>query len=180
VARSLGDRRLMDAPPVEQDGRLTAHGERLLTQENLLANGSFEQGPDDRGGWYPAKQRGVYELGITDEVALHGRYSAFMRCEERGKARWIYPKFAVDPEGIYELNAWYMTTPDTYWTLRFGIAGGEGCDIRTWNTNTGGEWQHIRLTGLTPTSGEMVLWLENYATGTVWLDAVSVTRMDEE
>jgi hypothetical protein len=179
VARSLDDRKLLGQPPVEEDGRLTAHGERLLTQENLLKNGSFERGSDDFGDWHPIRERGEYELGVTDEMALHGRYSAYMRCSERGKSRWVHSRFPVDPEGIYEVNMWYMTTPDAFWTLRFGVAGGEGCDVRSWSTNTAGKWTHLRYPGLTPTSGEMVLWLDNFATGTVYLDAVSVTRMDE-
>lgn len=179
VARSLDDRRLMGQPPVAENGRLTAHGERLLTEQNLLQNGSFELGPDDFGEWHPVNERGQYELGVTDEVALHGEYSAFMRCRERGKARWVHSRFQVDPDGIYEVNIWYKTTPDTYWTLRFGIAGGEGCSVRSWSTNTAGNWEHLRYTGLTPTSGEMVVWLDNYATGTVYIDAISVTRMDE-
>lgn len=180
IARSLDDRQLMGAPPVAKDGRLTAYGEKLLSQQNLLTNGSFELGPEDYGEWHPINERGSYELGVTDEVALHGRYSAFMRCEERGKSRWVHSRFAVDPEGIYEVNIWYMTTPDTYWTLRFGIGGGEGCNVRSWSTNTAGQWEHLRYTGLTPTSGEMIVWLDNYATGTVYIDAISVTRMDEE
>ncbi len=178
VARALGDRRLLGQPPVEEEGRLSAYGERLLTERNLLPNGSFELGPDDFGEWHPAINRGEYELGVTDETALHGRYSAFMRCTERGKSRWVHSYFDVDPDGIYEVNVWYRTSQDAFWTLRFGVAGGEGCSVRTWNTNTAGRWQHLRFTGLTPTSGQMVLWLDNYATGTVWLDAVSVTRMD--
>ena len=63
--------------------------------------------------------------------------------------------------------------------VRGGVRGRD-CTAYTWNTNTGGEWQHLRFTGLTPTSGQMVVWLDNYATGTVYLDAVSVTRMDAE
>ncbi|MGD9495803.1 MAG: DUF4838 domain-containing protein [Armatimonadota bacterium] len=176
IARSLGDRRLLGQPPVERDGRLTGYGERLLTRENLLPNGSFEAGPNDLGGWHPVP--GGYEVGVTDEVALHGRWSAFLRCTQRGKSRWVHDYFAVDPEGIYEVNLWYRTSPDAFWTLRFGIAGGEGCEVRTWTTNTAGQWRHLRFTGLTPTSGHMTVWLDNFATGTVWLDAVSVTRMD--
>jgi len=179
VARSLGDRRLLGGPEVERDGRLTPYGERLLTERNLIRNGSFELGPEEFGDWHPVRERGEYEVGVTDEVALHGRYSAVMRCTDRGKSRWVYSYFDVDPAGIYEVNLWYMTTPDTFWTLRFGIAGGEGCDVRSWNTNTAGRWQHVRFTGLTPTSGQMIVWLDNFATGTVWLDAVSVTRMDK-
>ncbi|MGC9317566.1 MAG: DUF4838 domain-containing protein [Armatimonadota bacterium] len=178
AARGLHDRRLLDGPPVQADGGLTAYGEALLTERNLLHNGSFELGPGDFGEWHPVRERGDYELGVTDELALHGRYSAFMRCIERGKSRWVYPHFDVDPEGIYEVNLWYRTTPDAFWTLRFGIAGGEGCNVRTWSTNTAGRWEHLRFEGLTPTSGQMVLWLDNYATGTVYLDAVSVTRVD--
>jgi len=178
VARGLGDRQLLGQPPVEEDGKLTAYGERLLTEDNLLAGGSFEGGPEDRGGWHPSVQRGDYELGITDEVALHGKYSAVMRCNEIGKARWVYEGIEVDPEGIYEVSAWYMTTPDTYWTIRFGVSGGEGCELQSWSTNTGGKWEHLHFTGLTPTSGRMALWLNDFATGTVYLDAVSVTRMD--
>lgn len=177
IARSLDDRELLGAPPVSEDRQLTPHGERLL-EENLLSNGSFELGPEDLGDWHPAYESGEYEIGVTDEVALHGRYSAFMRCLTRGKSRLVHSKFPVDPEGIYEVNIWYKTTPDAFWTLRFGIAGGEGCNVRSWSTNTAGEWEHLRYTGLTPTSGEMVVWLDNYATGTVYVDAISVTRMD--
>lgn len=176
VARALGDRQLLGQPETARDGRLTAYGERLLTQKNLLSNGSFEGGPDDLGGWYPVP--GGYEAGITDEVALHRRYSAFLRCLERGKSRWVHEPIEVDPEGIYEANLWYRTSPDAFWTVRFGIAGGEGCNVRTWSTNTAGQWQHLRFPGLTPDSGKMTVWLDNYATGTVWIDAISVTRMD--
>lgn len=181
VARALHDRKLLGQPPVAApDGSLTAYGERLLTEANLIPNGSFELGPDELGGWYPVRARGHYQLEITDEDALHGRYSAVMRCQERGKSRWVHPEFTVDPDAIYEVNLWYRTTPDAFWTLRFGIAGGEGCSVRTWSTNTAGQWQHLRFTGLTPTSGKMVLWLDNFATGTVYLDAVSVTPMRQQ
>ncbi len=165
----------------------------VMSEPNLVFNGSFEQAPLNAGfDWHFAPQSYV-ELNFSDPTAKHGRHAlkADFTVPQNSEYELLYQFVPVVPNQTYELSASFKTqgiTSDSGPRLRAFDPACLAClDVSTEGSTGTSDWRRIATrfkTGPTTDMIRLSLWrprsrtYPTEITGQLWLDNVSLVPLE--
>ena len=139
----------------------------VLSPNNLIKNGSFEEGLRDWG--FIAADRKKYEVETDNSTACCGKNSLKIKIKADGKGRFRQ-KIPVEPGKSYTLKARIKTSRDFSGNIPFYAEKAKLIQL-----GTNGAWKEIILKNIKSKRNIVYLsiWMSKQS-GTVWLDGIEL------